>query len=312
MEEYSFWLTLVLSVMSAILATLLLLIKTFKTEKVKLPPGPQGFPLVGYLPYLGPNLHRTFMELAKVHGPIYKLPIGCKLCVIISSPSLIKEVVKDQDSTFANRNPNLAALAFSFGGNDIAFAPYGPQWRLLRKIFVREMLSHANLNTLCTTVMRNEVEKSIGSVYSKLGMPIDIGELAFLTVINSIASMFWGGTVQGEDSTGIGAEFRQAVSQFVALLGKPNVSDFFPSLAWLDLQGVERDIKKALAQIEKIFDFVIGQRRKSGALNVHNVQDHHQNKNGRKDFLQVLMEFKDQDTGRSISVPEIKAMLMVT
>ncbi|KAF3448406.1 hypothetical protein FNV43_RR09119 [Rhamnella rubrinervis] len=308
MEDYhSSWLLLAVSVvMSTILAKLWLL-KRLKTEKVTLPPGPQGLPIVGYLPYLGANLHQTFMELAQVHGPIYKLSIGQKLCVIISSPSLIKEVVKDQDSTFANRNPNIAALAFSFGGNDIAFAPYGPQWRLLRKIFVREMLSHANLNTICTVVMRNEIEKCIGDVYSKLGQPIDIGELAFLTVINSIASMFWGGTLKGEEATRIGAEFRRAVLQLVVMLGKPNISDFFPPLARFDLQGIKRDINKAMVQIDKIFDFVIGQGRKSGPLNV---DDHHQNENGGKDFLQVLLEFKDQDSGRSISTSEIKAMLM--
>lgn len=87
-----------------------------------LPPGPEGFPLLGYLPYLGPDLHRMFMELAQVYGPIYKLSIGRRLCVIISSPSLVEQVVRDQDIVFANRNPSIASLAFSFGGNDIAFA----------------------------------------------------------------------------------------------------------------------------------------------------------------------------------------------
>lgn len=86
------------------------------------------------------------MELAKIYGPIYKLSIGQKLCVIISSPSLVKEVVRDQDITFANRNPTIAALAFSFGRNDIAFAAYGPEWRMLRRIFVQEMQSNANLD----------------------------------------------------------------------------------------------------------------------------------------------------------------------
>ncbi|TYH07059.1 hypothetical protein ES288_A08G202500v1 [Gossypium darwinii] len=97
--------------------------KKLRSTKVKLPPGPYGLPLVGYLPFLGRNIHQTFMELANIYGPIYKLSIGQKLFVLISSPTLAKEVVHDHDISFANRNPTIAALAFSFGGKDIAFTP---------------------------------------------------------------------------------------------------------------------------------------------------------------------------------------------
>ncbi|EOY20334.1 Cytochrome P450, putative [Theobroma cacao] len=83
--------------------------------KAKQLPGPRGLPLVGYLPFLSRNIHKTFMELTKIYGPIYKLPLGQRQCVIISSPNLAKEVVRDQDTIFANRNPTIAALAFSFG-----------------------------------------------------------------------------------------------------------------------------------------------------------------------------------------------------
>ncbi|XVF51652.1 hypothetical protein PTKIN_Ptkin04bG0201500 [Pterospermum kingtungense] len=79
--------------------------KLISKSKVKLPPGPYGVPFIGYLPFLGRNIHQTFMELAKIYGPIFKLSIGQRLCVIISSPPLAKEVVRDLDITFANRNP---------------------------------------------------------------------------------------------------------------------------------------------------------------------------------------------------------------
>ncbi|KAL5541063.1 hypothetical protein UlMin_042636 [Ulmus minor] len=165
---------------------LLWMLKRPKNEQsVRLPPGPK----------------------AQIYGPIYKLPVGQKLCVIISSPSLVKEVVRDQDTVFANRNPNRASLAFSFGGNDIAFLPYGPQWRMLRKIFVREMLSSENLNAFYSH-RRNQLKKSLRDVYSKVGTPMDVGEVAFCTVMNMITSMFWGGTLDGEEETRLSTEIR--------------------------------------------------------------------------------------------------------
>lgn len=124
--------------MIATLATILCIFwflwefKKMMSRNYHLPPGPRGLPLVGYLPFLGKNLHQSFNELAQIYGPIYKLKIGSKQCVIISSPSLVKQVVGDHDITFANRNPTVAALTFSYGGNDIAFAPYGPEWRMLQ------------------------------------------------------------------------------------------------------------------------------------------------------------------------------------
>ncbi|KAL5552251.1 hypothetical protein UlMin_002427 [Ulmus minor] len=284
---------------------LLWMLKRPKNEQsVRLPPGPKGFPILGYIPYLGPNLHQLFMELAQIYGPIYKLPVGQKLCVIISSPSLVKEVVRDQDTVFANRNPNIASLAFSFGGNDIAFLPYGPQWRMLRKIFVREMLSSENLNAFYSH-RRNQLKKSLRDVYSKVGTPMDVGEVAFCTVINMITSMFWGGTLDGEEETRLSAEIRRAVLQLTSLIGKPNISDFFPVLARFDIQGVERDMKRVSRWLEQIFEYVIAQKRKPIPK-----KENGQGKNNRNDFMEVLLEFKDKDTGRSISPAEIKAMLM--
>lgn len=310
--EDSFW-QLRLAVALAFFLGMLWLLRLVRRQRttkraLQLPPGPKGFPLLGYLPFLGPDLHQMFMQLAQVHGPIYKLSLGRKLCVIVSSPTLAKEVVRDQDIIFANRNPSIASLAFSFGGNDIAFAPYGPQWRLLRKIFVREMLSNENLNALYA-LRRNELKKSVRELYTKVGTPINIGELAFLTVINMITSMFWGGTLEGEEEKRLAAEFRMAVSQLVSLLGKPNISDFFPALEWLDLQGVKRNMKKVSRWLERIFDFVIAHhKRKSCKVDIHANQE---KKYQGKDFLQVLLDFKDHDTGRSVSPKEIKAMLMV-
>ncbi|XP_022737194.1 cytochrome P450 84A4-like [Durio zibethinus] len=138
--------------------------ETGRSGKVKQLPGPRGLPLVVYLLILGRNTHRTLMELAKIYGhPIYKLSLGQRQCVIISSPYLAKEVVHDQDIVFANRNPTIAALAFSFGGKDIAFSPYGPGQRMLCRIFVQEMQSKANLDAFYA-LRQNEVKKSVRDV----------------------------------------------------------------------------------------------------------------------------------------------------
>ncbi|KAH9777434.1 cytochrome P450 family 706 subfamily A polypeptide 4 [Citrus sinensis] len=219
----------------------------------QLPPGPRGLPLVVYLPFLGRNLHRIVMDLAIVYGPIYKLWIGSKLYIIISSPTLVKEVVRDHDRKFANRNPTITASTLTYRASDTVFASYGSKWQILRKLFVHEVLSKANLDAFYA-FRRDEMRKIIREIYNKDSKAIDIGDIAYVTMINMVSSMLWGGTTQGEKGTSLAAEFRVEVSQALQLLARPNVSDFFPMLARFDLQGVERDSKNPNSQQ----DMVIG------------------------------------------------------
>ncbi|GMP95939.1 hypothetical protein CsSME_00044797 [Camellia sinensis var. sinensis] len=116
------------------------------TMVAALPPGPRGVPILGSIPFLGTNLHKSFSELAHRYGPIYKLWLGEKLCVVITSPSLAKQVVRDQDTVLSNRDAPIAALVASYGGIDIAWSPSGSHWRNMLKIFVREMLSNSRLD----------------------------------------------------------------------------------------------------------------------------------------------------------------------
>ncbi|KAL0446072.1 UNVERIFIED_CONTAM: Flavonoid 3'-monooxygenase [Sesamum latifolium] len=150
-----------------------------------LPPGPRGLPIVGYLPFLGNNLLHKFGDLADRYGPIYKFYIGNQLCVVINSPSLVKEVARDQDLIFANRDSNIATLAATYDGNDIAFSPLNSQWRALRKIFVREVLSNNSIQA-SYDLRKDEVRKAIRDVHNNIGKPIHFGELSFRTELNVI------------------------------------------------------------------------------------------------------------------------------
>ncbi|KAL0296164.1 UNVERIFIED_CONTAM: cytochrome [Sesamum radiatum] len=233
-----------------------------------LPPGPRGLPILGYLPFLGNNLLHQFGDLARQYGPIYKLYLGNKLCVVINSPSLVKEVVRDQDSIFADRDANIAALTVTYGGNDIAFSPHNSRWRAMRKIFVRE-----------------------------------VGELSFRTELNVIMNMLWGGIVEGEEGQKVGDEFREVVIKFVDLLGKPNIADFYPVLARFDIQGVKKEMEGYVQSLDRIFEDVIAKYRKMLSREIK--------KEGKKDFLQVLLELKEnEDSEMSMSLTQIKALFV--
>ncbi|KAJ0941949.1 putative cytochrome P450 [Helianthus annuus] len=117
--------------------------------------------------------------------------------------------------------------------------------------------------------------------------------------------MVWDDTsYKGEKGAHLGAELQMITSNIVKILGQPNLSDFFPSLARFDLQGVERNMKKQLEKLEQIFASIIEDRIKSNS----EMSDDGIGDEGKKDFLQILLDLKDQ---QDLNNTQVKALLLV-
>ncbi|KAK8599055.1 hypothetical protein V6N13_076995 [Hibiscus sabdariffa] len=266
------------------------------------PPGPRGLPIVGILPFLRPDLHSYFAELARSYGPVVKIQLGSKLGFLVSSPSAAREVLKDQDIIFANRDvPTVVKVLM--GGRDIVWNPYGPEWRMLRKVCVIKMLGNATLDKTYE-LRRREVRQTVSYLYGKAGSPVNVGEQAFSTVMNVVTNMLWGGTVEGQASARLGAEFRQGISEITELLGVPNISDFFPVLAPLDLQGVMKRMKKPMDKLNAIFENIIEQRLEESGSSSASAMEF-------KDFVQFLLQLKDEeDCKPPLTMDLIKALIL--
>ncbi|KAK2653599.1 hypothetical protein Ddye_013455 [Dipteronia dyeriana] len=180
----------------------------------------------------------------------------------------------------------------------------GHEWRQLREIFVRELMSSSSLNAGYGLRLQ-EVREMVREVYKQVGLPINIGEHIFLTILNVVMNMLWGDSLHGEDRKNVGVEFRQVVGEIVEMFGKPNISDLFPVLARFDLQGIKSNTKKLVSWFDRIFDTVIFHRMDVDVANKS------ENKESNKDFLQFLLELQNQgDSKTSLSTSQIKGLLL--
>ncbi|XP_047329152.1 flavonoid 3'-monooxygenase CYP75B137-like [Impatiens glandulifera] len=247
-----------------------------KKQSLSLPPGPMGLPIFGNLPFLNPELPPYFTALAKTYGPIFSLRLGNKIAVVISTSSVAREILKDKDIIFANRDVPIAGKIGFFGGSDILWSPYGPEWRMLRKVCVQEMLRVRKMSQ------------------------VDVGEEMFMTVLNSITTILWGDCGNEMAERNLGTEFRLFVEELVILMGVPNISDFFPCLAYFDLQGIEKKIKRLVKRFDKVFELMINERMR---------EDDNSEK---KDFLQGLLNLRKEGGDAKTPLTEIhlKSLLL--
>ncbi|KAI7742159.1 hypothetical protein M8C21_001618 [Ambrosia artemisiifolia] len=266
----------------------------------RLPPGPFGLPIFGYLPFLNHQLHETFTEMAHKYGPIFSLRLGSKFHVVVNSIDLAKVVARELDHTFANRSPPVTALTITYGALDIAWSNNNAYWRNMRKLLVSQVLSNANLDA-CQGFRTNEVRKTISNVYARIGTPVDINEVAFDTELNVVTSMLWGcsSNISGDFFRG----FREVEFKIIELLAAPNISDFIPMLSWFDLQGRNREMQKQRVHLDRILDSIIKDRIETNSRKMEGAVK----EDGRKDFLQIMLELKDAST--SFDIVQIKALL---
>lgn len=82
---------------------------TLVREVRKLPPGPWGPPVVGYLPFVGVR-HKTFLELARNYGALFSARLGNQLTVVLSDYRLIREAFRREEFTGRPSTPLMHTL----------------------------------------------------------------------------------------------------------------------------------------------------------------------------------------------------------
>ena len=95
---------------AATLATIWILSRlVFPRKKLNLPPGPRGWPILGNLMSLGTHPQITLTNMAEIYGPILYLRLGQRDCIVVSSPEMAEEFLKNHDSNFSGRPHSIHA-----------------------------------------------------------------------------------------------------------------------------------------------------------------------------------------------------------
>lgn len=200
-----------------------------KTNSRRLPPGPPGWPLIGNLLDLCHNLkapQKTFVEIQKKYGPIFFLRFGSTKFIVIASADAAMELFKSRDQAFINRHP-MQVLKPSIDNNATPFSPYGPIWRMNRRLCA----TFFSRTTLSSTVGKrrqfvDQIKQWI-SVAEKEGRSVEIRHLTFVAFAN-----LWGNLFFSKDIMDLkpGNELYQRLGEIGVAITSPIAADFYPML----------------------------------------------------------------------------------
>ncbi|KAM7497499.1 hypothetical protein LguiA_021913 [Lonicera macranthoides] len=264
--------------------TFLLLCYRRRSKRSKRPPpGPWGWPVFGHIFSLGTMPHRTMAALKQQYGPIIWLKLASVDTAVIQSAEAAAELFKNHDITFANRSSTHALQSHLYNQTSVSMVPYGPFWRLLRRICTVQIFESKRLTKMAPIRQKcvNELLVRIGKEIGKEASGIDVRVLTFLTLFNMIGNLMLSRDLVDSESK-VGSEFFMAVMEMLESIAAPNISDLFPQLRRLDLQGIrkkmDRDLSKALEVASGLVKQRIKERENRGEKN--------------NDFLDVLLDFE--------------------
>ncbi|XP_010259651.1 PREDICTED: flavonoid 3'-monooxygenase [Nelumbo nucifera] len=268
-----------------------------------LPPGPKPWPIIGNLPHLGTVPHHSLAAMARTYGPLLHLRLGSVHVVVAASASVAAQFLKTHDANFSSRPPNSGAKHIAYNYQDLVFAPYGPRWRMLRKICSVHLFSGKALDDF-RHIRQEEVAVLIRALAGAGKAAVNVGQLLSVCTTNALARVMLGRRVFGSgEGTGDqkSEEFKEMVVELMVLAGVFNIGDFVPALDWLDLQGVASKMKKLHARFDNFLNGILDEHRVMGG-----------GSEGHTDLLSTLLSLKDNVDGEGgkLTDTEIKALLL--
>ncbi|XP_004305219.1 PREDICTED: licodione synthase-like [Fragaria vesca subsp. vesca] len=283
------------------------------THRVQhLPPSPLALPIIGHFHILGPLIHRSFQALSFRFGPIFSLRLGSVPCIVVTSPELAKEFLKTHELSFATHAQSAAIKRITYDSS-LAFSPYGPYWKFIKKVTVNELLSSRSVGKFhsiradgYSRLLRLLAERAESC------LAVNLSEELPRLGHNIIGQMMLG-KYSTSSSTERAEEARLVVREATRIFGELNLCDF--NMVWkkLDLQGFGKRIEDTHLKFDELVEKVVKEREQ---LRIKNKKTNGGEEKDEevKDFLSILLDMLEDESGESVEVGfsrvHIKALIM--
>ncbi|KAK9105671.1 hypothetical protein Scep_022515 [Stephania cephalantha] len=263
-------------------------------NRVVLPPGPKGLPILGNLHMLGDLPHQDLHKLSQKYGPIMHIRLGQVPTIVVSSPDAAELFLKTHDLAFASRPSLQASKYLSYKRKGLVFTEYGSYWREVRKLLSLELLTSAKIE-MFKPIRREEVRGVVEVLKAAAGArkAVCVSEMVEKVLENITYRMVFGCKDDRFD-------FKPIVGESMELAGAFNIGDLVPFLAPFDVQGLVRRMKKASKKFDEFLEKIIEEHVKDAK------------KEGQaRDFIDVMLSLMEEDSMKEVKFGKdnIKAII---
>lgn len=222
--------------------------------------------------------------------------------MVVQNASSAQQLFKNHDLSFADRFVTNALKSHGYDKRTIAMGSIGPHWRFMRRIATigifanNKIVETFSIRQNCVKKMVQWIEKEMETT----GGAIVITKFVFLAAFN-----VQGNIIFSRDfvTPQIVEDFAASLDKIAKVVATPNVSDIFPVLSWLDLQGSRKKINEAMGEALHILSGFVQERLK-------------QREGGSKsneDFLDYMLNFEGngKDEPTKLSEQDINLSILV-
>ncbi|KAI9116367.1 hypothetical protein K1719_012534 [Acacia pycnantha] len=261
-----------------------------KKPSKPLPPGPPKLPLIGNLHQLAGSLpHRRLRDLANKYGPLMYLQLGETSNVVVTSPEIVKEIIKSHDQTFTNRPKILVSEILAYNSTDMTFSPYGSYWRLLRKICTLELLSVKRVQTF-RKIREEEVSQAVKFIGEHEGSPVNLGKIIPPITSSIVARAAFG------KKTEIVEQILSTIEYTLEVASAFMISDLYPSLKSIinPISWARYKVAKAHRQVDSLLDTIIDDHKGKKEIGVDGEEN--------EDLIDVLLRVQKQNSDNEVTL----------
>ncbi|XP_064637127.1 cytochrome P450 1A1-like [Lineus longissimus] len=218
----------VILVSVAVVCMVVHLVQNLVTSR-RFPGGPWGYPIVGYLPWLGPHPQITFTNLREKYGDIYSVKLGQWTAVVVNGLDNLRHVLGENTESTSSRPP---FYSFQFNMKDrgpgLGFCQYNSRYLTMRKSTmdcVRRVL-RKEAGDVHQTALQDA--KALAACLLGLnGVPSDIYSPVSLHVGSFIYETGYGmqGTIYEDEDF---MQYRKYFRDFLEFQGHDNIVNLLP------------------------------------------------------------------------------------
>nr|WNT44078.1 CYP82N8v1 [Corydalis yanhusuo] len=278
-----------------------------------------AWPVLGHLHLFGGSElpHKMLAVMADKYGPAFTMKFGTHRTLVVSNTQIVKECFTANDTHFSNRPSTTAFHLMTYDNDSVAFTPYGPFWRELRKISTLKLLSNHRLQAI-KDVRVSEVNVCFKDLYNqwktnqnKRPVLVDMKkwfeEVSNNVVIRVIVGKqnFGSKIVRGEEEA---VKYKKIMDEVLRLAAVPMLSDMAPLLGWLDLfQGHKSAMKRNAKEVDNMLESWLEEHKRKRLSGVTGAEE--------EDFMDVMLSIMEENkfTGRdsnTVIKSTVLAMIM--